>query len=392
MRILSRHNINFGAKELWIATTGNSRKGAVQAFEASFSAYHGVRFALATGSGRAALYLALLSLRLPARTAVALPQYCFYTLPAVVEALGLKPVYVPVSRRTYAVDAAKLDQSLPRGTGALVIIHPFGQAAPMDAIVDICRRRAIPLIEDPSQSIGARYRGKVLGTLGRASAYSLVPGKNMTACGGGVLLTDDAQVAERARQALEGAPVAPEAVNKVRSAIVQWVMAHRLGFALSLYPLFRVLNRFDRQRLDALFEEAQIPFRPKHDLTRLSDVQAEIGLAQLKRLDALNAARRRNGEALLSALSGLHGIELPNVVAFCTPTFNAVAIRVPNATRVRQALLTYGVDSREDYMRWFDCGPQKRDDVLYLPNHPGLHTSDMKTVATALTLALQRIR
>ena len=383
MPILSRHNVNLSQRELHAALPGchEPDETLVDAFESAFATYHGVRHAVATGTGRAALFLALKSLKLPPGAPVAMPGYTFYTLPAVVEALGLQPVYVPVNPRTFAIDETRLEENLPRDTAALLVIHPFGQAAPLDPILEICRRRSIPLLEDPSQSIGGRYNDKGLGSFGHASAFSLVPGKNMTACGGGMLTTDDDALAEQARDLLREAPTPTGAMGRVLSTGVQWAMTHRVGFALGLYYPFRILNRLDRNRLDAIFEEAQIPFHTHQDLTRLSGVQAAIGQVQLERLDELNAIRRRNAEALLSALAGIPELTLPQVVDKCEPTFNAVAVRVAHAARIRQLLLKKGIDSREDYMRWAEDGLQKRDEILYLPNHPGLNLNHMRYVA-----------
>jgi dTDP-4-amino-4,6-dideoxygalactose transaminase len=385
----------------------------VTLFEQAFARYHGVRHALATGSGRAAVYLALKHLELPAGAWVGIPSHTFFILEAVVNALGFRPVFVPCDPHTYAIDPERLDLSLPDGTAALLVLHPFGQAAPMSAILEICSRRGVAVIEDASQSIGARYRlrmdpgcpsgdaspscvSRPVGTFGRASAFSFVVGKNMTACGGGMLMTDDDTLASRARLELSSAPVVSDAWNQLASAVARWAFSTRPGFVLGpwipflvlnnlhragLDSLFLRLNTLDRSRLGSGFEEIPAPFDPARGLFRLNPLQAAFGLAQLERLDRSNDVRRENAQVLLDALRDVPGIELPRVVEGCEPTFNAVAIRVRDARDFRRRLLNLGVDSRESYMRWVEEGRIRRDEVLYLPNHPGLNRDDMAYVA-----------
>ncbi len=387
MRILSRHNVNVGFQDLARAlkeARQRPEQEVLETFERQFADYLGTDHAVATGNGRSALYLALKALDLPKGTPVGVPAYAFYAIPAVVEALGLRPIHVPMDMETYAIDATKLDAALPEHTGALVIIQPFGQSADMDAVLDVCDRRGIPLIEDASQSIGAAYRERKLGTFGVAGVFSLVPGKNMTAGGGGMLVTSDALIARRAREILERSGAPPARTRPVLSVGAQRLLTSRTGFALALFPAFLALSTLAPERLDKIFEEAQVPFDPAIHLTRMTACQAAIGRTQLAHLDRLNDIRRRNAEALLACLRGTPGIQSPRVVRYCSPTFNAFPIRVEGAREVRRALLRHGIDTREDYMRWFDGTRSKRDEVLYLPNHPGLTSADMVHVANTL--------
>jgi len=387
MRILSRHSVNLSRAELQAALSVRWQTGMdpVTAFENSFAAYHEVRFALATGSGRAALYLALKHLDLPPGSAVAIPAYTFFTLPAVVEALGLKPLFVPCDVSTFAIAPDRLDSALTEEVSALIALHPFGQTAPMKPIMALCEARGIPVVEDPSQSIGARYRSVPVGAVSRAGAFSLVSGKNMTACGGGMLITNDETLAEKARADLENAPFAANARKSVLETSLRWALSTRPGFAAGLFPPFLVLNTLNRQRLDDLFHEAPSPFDPSRSLTRLTPLQAAIGRVQLQRLDSMNAIRRANAMTLIEGLKEVPHLRLPRLVGGCDPTYNAVAIRVPHATDFRKALLNRGIDSRADYMRLHEHGQPIQEEVVYLPNHPGLGQKDMRYIVDAVT-------
>ena len=394
MHILSRHNVNLGRAEfhgladhLW-SPAGDS---AVREFEAEFAAYLGVRHAVATGTGRTALYLALESMNLPAGSRVAVPEYAFYSVVAVVRALEFAPVFVAVDPTTFAVDPRRLSPELMDDLAALIVIQPFGQAASMDELSAACERHAVELVEDPSQSIGAEYGGRRLGSLGRAAAFSLVAGKNMTACGGGMMVTDSDSMAQRGRAILARAPRPAAPWAKVRSTVAQWVMSSRYGFPATLYLPFRAINRIGPGRMDGMFEEEEVEFVPGRDSSALHPVQAAIGRAQLRRLDGLNAVRRRNAEVLLAELADTPELQLPRMVEGCVPTFNAVAVRFRRAPALRRALLREGIDTRDDYMRWYDGGPRKRDDVLYLPNHPGLDSADMRHVAATVRRVIGRL-
>lgn len=400
MRIVARHNVNWGRSEAKATLEGMLRwhPEAVQALETHFAAFHAAApdtplEAIAFSSGRAALYVALQGLGIGPGCRVGVPAYTFYTLPAVVEALGAEPLFLPCDRRTYALDP---EQVIPRleGLSALLVLHPFGQSAPLEPLLHACAIRNIPVIEDPSQSIGARYQGQRLGTLGEAAAFSLVSGKNMTTGGGGILLTRTRALAQKARVQREALPVQAGGLQRLRETWQECLLTSRLGYRGVTFPAFWLLNLVSREWLDQLFEEQPMPLEPATALRRLDERQAALGKTQLERLDALNVRRRQNAEQLLSLLAEVPGLELPQVVPGTEPTFNAVAVRVlpavagVSAQTLRRRLLLRGVDTREDYMRWFGEGPPRKDEVLYLPNHPGMSAAAVQWVAEALRRSL----
>lgn len=418
IRIIPRHNVNAGLAELKAclqmmktytpspmgrssSPTGPVDAPEIRRFEKAFATFHSggttdTHDAVCTGSGRAALALALEALKLEPGSEVGVPAYCFYTLPAVIKALGLVPRYIPCDPETYTLQEESLRTSA-RGLAALVVIHPFGQTAPMDTIEAVCRELGLPLLEDPSQSLGARYRGKRVGSFGIASASSLVSGKNMTACGGGILLTRRPEIATHARQRMAHSEAPSHPWQPIRETALECLLTTRVGYSVGVFPALWALNIWDRARLEALFEEEELPYNAHAPLRGMSPPQAAIAHVQLQRLDALNARRRSNALLLLDLLRslpiaratiGTPRVQLPRVVSHCEPTFNAVPIRTQNARKLAQQLLLRGIDSRADYMRWYQGDQVRKDEVLYLPNHPRTTEQDFHYMAQTLNTIL----
>jgi dTDP-4-amino-4,6-dideoxygalactose transaminase len=358
--------------------TGSSAR---QPFERAFAEYLGVKHVFALDSARAALCLILRALDLPRGSRIVLPAYCFFTLPLVVESLDLVPVFAPVDIETHALDPSRLDPHL-EGASALVLVHPFGQIAHVEAVLERCEKASVPLIEDPSQSTGASRAGRKAGSFGLASTFSLVQGKNLQTLGGGLLATRDARLAGRVRGMLASArpPDGSVVRSRMRSGLLAWATTTRPGFTLGAYPAFRILDALDRDRLDALFREARTPFEPDAGPVLLSEAQSELGLLGLERLDPRNDVRRLMAEILLDGLAGEPLIGLPGHDESAVNTWNAVAVRVPDAPGLARALLRRGIDTRMDYMEWFGQIPDDPPGILYLPNHPGLSPEDMERV------------
>lgn len=395
-RPVARHNINLDWDELFtilnhLPAARASSGDKLRAFEDEFAAYHGVRHAVALSSGRVALYAILKALELQAGGEVVVPAYSFFSLPDVVRHLGFVPVFAACHPRNFALDPGRLDSAFSDKTVALIVEHPFGQPAPMEDIMAVAGRRGLPVIEDPSQSIGAALDGRPVGTFGRAACMSLIHGKNLMTFGGGVVLTDDDGIYGKVfRLAVEAPEPAPERVRRnALNGIVKWLMTTKSGFAVGPFLPFYLLNLLDRARLDAVFREERSPFSPGA-LEALSNLQAALGLVQLERLDARNARRRGNALALLEGLGGIGGLTLPEMVPGAEGTWNTFPVRVADAEAVQRRLFIRGVDTRTDYMSIFAFEEEwrKAGQVFYLPNHPGLDDGDIRRVIRATRWAL----
>jgi len=368
---------------LRLAAGARPPSGARGAFTRAFGRWLGVPHVHALDSARTALALLLRALGIGRGARVIVPAYTFYTLPAVVRALGARPVFAPVDPATQALDPDGLPPLL-EGAAAVLLIHPFGQLGPVAEVADRCRAAGVPLIEDASQSTGAALAGRRAGSFGRAAVFSLVSGKNLQAFGGGLLATADAELDLRIRELLTraGEPDHRAVRGRLRSGLVSWALTTRPGFALGAYPVLRVLDALDRERLDACFREPRLAIASDAAPRWLSEAQAGLGLLDLAELADRNARRRQNARHLLAGLRGVPGLGLPRFDPRAENTFNAVAVRVDAARALAGRLLRLGVDTREDYMDWCPRPPADAREVLYLPNHPGLAAPDIdRTIA-----------
>lgn len=168
----------------------------VPRLEAEFAAMMGVRYALAVSSCSAALFLALKALDLPRGARVLIPAFTFAAVPSAVLHAECQPVLVEVDG-SLRVDLEDFYAKLP-GAAAVMISHMRGHTSDMDAIGAACDAAGIPLIEDAAHSLGTSWHGRKIGTLGAVGCFSFQSYKLVNAGEGGMMITDDPQVAARA--------------------------------------------------------------------------------------------------------------------------------------------------------------------------------------------------
>jgi dTDP-4-amino-4,6-dideoxygalactose transaminase len=170
----------------------------VQKLEDELADYLGVQHAIGCASGSDALLLALMALEVGPGDEVITTPFTFGATAGSVARLGAKPVFVDIDPETYNLDVQQIAAAITPRTRALMPVHLFGLAAPMDAVLRIAREHNLPVIEDAAQAIGAWFRGKSIGGLGTIGCFSFFPSKNLGGAGdGGMVTTNDAQIAER---------------------------------------------------------------------------------------------------------------------------------------------------------------------------------------------------
>lgn len=171
----------------------------VEEFERSFASLIGTRFAVGVGSGTEALTLSLRALGVGHGDEVITAANTFVATVGAINAVGARPVLVDVTP-DFTIDPAKIEEAVTPRTRAILPVHLTGEAAEMDPILEIARRRKLFVVEDACQAIGASYRGRNTGTLGILAAFSLHPLKNLNVWGdGGVIVTDDPGLNEKLR-------------------------------------------------------------------------------------------------------------------------------------------------------------------------------------------------
>ena len=196
----------------WIAPLGPH----VDALEREFAAMLGVADAAAVSSGTAALHLALMLLGVGPGDEVITSSLTFAATANAIRYVGATPVFIDANRATWNMDPALLAEELDacrrrgRPPKAVLVVDLYGQCADYEPILATCRRHAIPVIEDAAESLGARYRGRPAGTLGRIGCFSFNGNKIITASGGGMIASDEPELCRRARflatQARDPAP------------------------------------------------------------------------------------------------------------------------------------------------------------------------------------------
>ncbi len=176
---------------------------AVTSFQNHLAEYLGSAHVIGCANGTDALQLALMALDLGPEDEVILPSFTFIATAEVVGLLGLKPVIVDVDPHNFNITAKAFKNAITKNTKAVIPVHLFGQAAPMEEIMDIALRHNIVVIEDNAQAIGADYiysdgQKKKLGTIGHIGCTSFFPSKNLGAFGdGGAIFTDDDALASK---------------------------------------------------------------------------------------------------------------------------------------------------------------------------------------------------
>ncbi|HET9956602.1 MAG TPA: aminotransferase class I/II-fold pyridoxal phosphate-dependent enzyme [Polyangiaceae bacterium] len=248
----------------WIAPLGPH----VNAFEAEFAQRVGASHAVALSSGTAALHLALILLGVRAGDEVITSTLTFAATANAIRYVGADPVFIDAEARSWNLDPELLEAELEAGARhgrlpkAVLAVDLYGQLADFERIVPLCQRYGVPLIEDAAEALGAHSKGRSAGTFGKFGAFSFNGNKIITTSGGGMLVTEDGAVAERARYlATQARDPAPHYQHSV------------VGYNY-----------------------------------RLSNLLAAVGRGQLRELDRKVAARthvRRRYEAELGSLPGL---------------------------------------------------------------------------------------
>ena len=390
------------------ALLGPDPRQAVAEFETAFARHVGARHAIAVSSGKAALALILRGLDAREGEGLILPSYNVPEVPSIVAGLGLRPVFADLDPRTAPLDPDDVGRAAKDGARFLLCTHLYGNPADLAAMSAVADRHGLVLLEDCAQSLGARFRGRPVGSFGRAALYSFGPMKNLNTLRGGMVVTDDDDLAGRVRLQVASLPRdgrLPVATGLV-TALGLWVATRRRIFGLAVLPGVRAVERLAPGLLDdglkmrpAAFESGRLDAGP---LTfRMNGTEAVIGLAGLEVVETATRLRVRNADRLAAALGDVPGVQVPRAVPGSEPAWINFVVRVADRPRVRRALLRRGIDTTPGYLS--AChempafGPGSRDcpvstalvkEALYLPIWPELGPDDMDFIAWGVAGAL----
>jgi dTDP-4-amino-4,6-dideoxygalactose transaminase len=266
----------------------------VARFEEAFASYLGTRYCVGVGSGTAALELALHALEIGSGDEVIVPANTYIASALAVSAVGARPVLVDVDA-TYLIDPSLLEAAVGPRTKAIMPVHLYGQAVPMDPILEFARRHGLLVVEDASQAHGARWKGRCAGSFGDIACFSFYPAKNLGAYGdGGAVVTNDAEVADT----------------------------------------LRLLRDFgQRKKYEHIIKGGNC---------RLDSIQAAVLDVKLRHLDSWNAARRRHAQAYDTEL-GQIGVTPPRRLHDEGHVYHLYVIEVENRDDVAASLRARGI-------------------------------------------------
>jgi dTDP-4-amino-4,6-dideoxygalactose transaminase len=331
---------------------------AVTAFETNFAAYCRTADAIGVNSGTSALHLALMAAGVVPGDEVITVPFTFVATVAAIEYAGAKPVFVDIEPIYYTMDPAKLEAAITPRTKAIVPVHLYGQPADMDPILEIARRRGVPVIEDACQSHGADYHGRRCGSIGALGCFSFYPGKNLGAYGeGGAVVTSDPAFAAR--------------IRLLRS----WGEETRYTHS------YRGFNY------------------------RMDGIQGAVLDVKLRHLERWTEARRVHAASYHRLLADTPA-SVPAVRPGATHVYHVYAVRVPRREAVRAALTEAGVQTGVHYPIPVHLQPGYRDlgytrgdfpvaeevagEVLSLPIYPELTEQNIEHVAGVVRAAVGR--
>lgn len=337
-----------------VLDSGQLAQGPVtERFEHEFAAWCGAKHAVAVNSGTAALHLAMLAHGLKEGDELITSPFTFVASANAALFVGARPVFVDIEPVTYCLDPAKVEAAITERTKAIMPVDLYGHPADIPALKEIADRHGVALIEDACQAHGGQIGGRRAGGFGVTATFSFYPTKNITTGEGGMVTTDDDEIARK--------------VGVLRQH----------GAA----------QRYHHDVLGYNF--------------RLTDIAAAIGRVQLAKVDRNNERRRRNASVLDEGLAGIKGVKLPRERPGYRHAYHQYTVLIDgDRDRFQQGLRELGIGSAIHYAvpvhkqpLYIDLGYGKvstpvaehaAEHVLSLPVHPGLSDDDLDRIVAAV--------
>ncbi len=341
----------------WISSIGSY----IRRFEADFATLCGVRHAMSCSNGTVALHAALLALGIGPGDEVLVPSLTYVASANTVRYCGAEPVFVDSDRESWNLDPEDVRRKITPRTRAIMPVHLYGKPAPMAQILAISREHDLLVVEDAAEAVGATQGGRPVGSFGDIAAFSFFGNKILTCGEGGMVVTNDDDLAERVRR-IKGQGQDPN---------------RRYWFPTVGYNY------------------------------RMTNIEAAIGLAQLEKLDEHQRARDRIAEVYAGAFSGRPEIRWPAAVEgerAVTWLWSVVLDGPPEGTRdrVMARLASEGIETRPFFYPCHTLPPYERPGYdpacanadwlaprgLSLPTWVGLSDAQVRRVAAAVIAAL----
>jgi len=290
------------AIEKVIDSQGFANGPAVEAFEKKLATFLGCRDTVCVNSGTTSLHAALIACGVKEGDDVLTVSHTWISTAWAITYANARPVFCDIDPATCGLDPAELSKKITPKTKAILPVHLYGQPVDLDPILEFAKEKGLPVIEDTAQAVGAKYKGRRVGTFGRVNATSFYPGKNLGAWGeGGACMTDDAEAAAR--------------IRRLRDHAQQGRHNHvEIGFNW-----------------------------------RLDGFQGAVLSIKLDHLDAWNARRRAIADKYLAAFDGLKGVRTLPRHPWSEPIWHIFPIFHDRRDDFRAALEKRGVQSGVHY-------------------------------------------
>ena len=277
----------------------------VAEFEKAVAAYVGAAHGIATTSCTTGLHLALATAGIGKGDEVIVPSFTFIASANAILYTGADVVFCEIDPKTFNIDPNDIEKRITKKTKAIMPIDQIGLSADMDAVNAIAKKHGLDVVEDAAPAVGEEYKGRKVGSNAHQTVFSFHPRKVITTGEGGMITTDDDAFADRARK----------------------LRAHGMS-----------VSDLDRHKSDRVIieEYPELGFN-----YRMTDIQASIGLVQLRRLDELLAIRRKKAQRYNDELSDVNGIEVPFVPKYAAHTYQSYCLRLTKDCRLdREDLMT----------------------------------------------------
>jgi perosamine synthetase len=291
----------------------------VAEFEEMFAEYVGARYAVATTSCTTALHAALSVSGIGSGDEVIVPSLSFIATANAVIHCGAKPVFVEIDPETCNIDAGNIEAGVTEKTKAIMPVHQIGLPADIDAIKDIADRYRLKIIEDAACAIGSEYKGKKIGGHGNIACFSFHPRKIITTGEGGMITTDDLKIAERLRR-----------------------FRHH-GMSVS---------DLERHKAQRVIIESYLEIGYNY---RMTDMQAAMGIVQMKKLPEILKKRQDIAERYNEAFSKIACLRVPKVPEYAVHNYQSYWVEIldnstVNRNELMQRLLEKGISTKRGVM------------------------------------------
>jgi perosamine synthetase len=380
----------------------------IEAFEQEFARLLGsghVR-ACSTEYGRMALYFILEAMHFPPGSEIIVPAFTFWVVPEITRVAGLKPVFADVDPATFTLCPKAVERAITPQTRAVLPTHLYGMACDMDPIIELAQRHNLMIIEDCAHSLGATYKGRMVGTLGDASFFSFQAFKPLNTYGGGLAWLRDADLARRVRELAEDEPWPSETrVERIlRIGAWQHTFIRPRVFTYSLFPIWYAASWVNAKPETRLWESVRpLDPLPPHYRGRFSNVQAAIGLAGLQRLPEFIERTRRHARMLDDLLGDVPGLTIPRVPPDRTHVYYQYCAYVPDGETIVKRCIRRGVDVAPMHvdvcttMRVFDWegpampGAERAATAVQVPVYESLSEREIERIGRLLRAQVVRL-